>query len=207
MAVKYKKKLLVEGSDDKHVLLALCNKFDVFQNFEIIDCKGIDNLLEQIPTRLKESDLDTLGFVIDADSDLLHRWNALKQLLQKHKYSIPEELPKEGLIHTASGQISIGVWIMPDNNLNGMLEDFLTFLVPATDSVLPIVKEHLENIETKKLNNYKQAHKSKALIHSWLAVQEDPGTPMGLSITKRYVSTDDGVCLKFVDWMKELFKQ
>ena len=207
MAIKFKRKLLVEGSDDKHVFLALCAKFDILQNFEIIDCKGIDNLLEQIPARLKEPDTETLGFVVDADSNLLLRWNSLKQLLSAQGFNIPEDLPENGLIVLVSGQISIGIWIMPDNNLNGMLEDFLSFLVPSNDSLLPIVKEHLSSIETKKLNKYKPIHKSKAIIHSWLAVQEDPGTPMGLSITKRYLSTDDVICLKFVGWMKELFKQ
>lgn len=206
MAAKFRKKLLVEGNDDKHVVLALCTKFEICQNFEIIDCKGIDNLIDQIPARLKEPDIEAFGFVVDADSDLHSRWNRLKQLLSLQGFNIPEDLPKNGLIVSESGQISIGIWMMPDNNLNGMLEDFISFLVPSNDSLLPIVKDHLNNIEAKKLNEYKLIHKSKAIIHSWLAVQEDPGTPMGLSITKKYLSTDDDICLKFVNWMKELFK-
>jgi hypothetical protein len=45
------------------------------------------------------------------------------------------------------------------------------------------------------------------LIHSWLAVQETPGTPMGLAITKRYLNTDDENCQVFIDWLKRLFNQ
>ena len=36
----FNKQLLVEGNDDMHVIMALCQKFTVAQNFEIIDCKA-----------------------------------------------------------------------------------------------------------------------------------------------------------------------
>ena len=45
----YNKKLLVEGKDDQHVIWALCEKFKVEKSFEVIDCEGIDKLIEQIP--------------------------------------------------------------------------------------------------------------------------------------------------------------
>jgi hypothetical protein len=143
---KFNKKLLVEGNDDKHVIWALCEQFNINETFDVIDCEGIDKLLEQIPVRLKQSAVDTIGIIIDADSNLLLRWNSLKQLLRTQGFNIPEDLPENGLIVLVTGQISIGIWIMPDNNLNGMLEDFLSFLVPSNDSLLPIVKEHLNSI-------------------------------------------------------------
>ena len=52
----------------------------------------------------------------------------------------------------------------------------------------------------------KEYHKSKAFIHTWLAWQEDPGTPMGLAITKKYLSTNDKVlCNSFIEWLNLLF--
>jgi hypothetical protein len=200
------KKLLVEGNDDQHVILALCKKFEVFQNFDIIDCKGIDKLFEQIPVRLKESDIDTIGIIIDADSDFLERWNKIKLIFKAQGFNLPEVLPESGLISNELGRISIGIWIMPNNNLNGMLEDFINFLVPPDDSLFPIICENLNEIERKQLNKYKLIHKSKAIIHSWLSVQEDPGTPMGLSITKRYLTTDDKTCKDLIDWLIDLYK-
>lgn len=35
--------------------------------------------------------------------------------------------------------------------------------------------------------------------------KEDPGTPMGLAITKRYLTTDSELCQQFVDWLNRLF--
>jgi hypothetical protein len=95
---------------------------------------------------------------------------------------------------------------MPDNNTKGMLEDFISFLVPKGDSLLPVVDNALNDLEERKLNKYSVIHKSKARIHTWLAWQENPGTPMGLSITKRYLSADSDTCRQFVAWLTELFE-
>lgn len=118
---------------------------------------------------------------------------------------MPDDLPSKGLILTNTESKRIGVWIMPNNNLNGMLEDFISFLVPKDDKLLPIVNATLQNLEDKKLNKYSITHKSKAAIHSWLSWQEDPGTPMGLGITKRYLTTDEETCLQLTNWLTALF--
>lgn len=202
---KFKKKLFVEGNDDKHVILALCKRFNIQENFDIIDCNGFDNLQIQLPVRLKESEIKTIGIIVDADSDIKSRWEQVKDLLIRQGFNIPDELPKGGLIINEENNITIGVWIMPNNNLNGMLEDFITFLVPKDDNLLPIVKENLTQIEKQQLNKYIPIHKSKAVIHSWLAIQQDSGTPMGLSIKKKYLSTDEETCNKLVNWISKLF--
>ncbi len=96
---------------------------------------------------------------------------------------------------------------MPNNSLNGMLEDFISFLVPQDDQLITVARDTLESIEKKKLNKYSVAHKSKALIHSWLSWQTDPGTPLGLAITKRYLTTDDITCLALINWLKAAFSE
>lgn len=204
---KFSKKLLVEGNDDQHVVLALCQKFDVPETFDVIDCEGIDKLNEQIPVRLKQSDIDTLGIIIDADREIKNRWASLKGLLSAQGFKVPNDLPSTGLVLTNGNNIKAGVWIMPNNNLDGMIEDFISFLVPKDDKLLPIVHATLADIEKQKLNKYPLVHKSKAVIHSWLSWQEDPGTPMGWGITKRYLTTDDETCLLLTKWLNELFSK
>lgn len=206
------KKLLVEGNDDEHVVLALRKKFEIKENFDIVNCGSIDKLLIEIPTRLKESDIETLGIIVDADSNLVARYNELKRIFEKANIKLPENLHQNGLIINkddviinSTGKLTIGIWIMPNNNLNGMIEDFITFLIPNEDELLPIIKQNLETIENKQLNKYKEIHKSKAIIHSWLAIQETPGTPMGHSITRKYLTTEKEICSIFIDWLGELF--
>ncbi|ALF56188.1 hypothetical protein ACX27_30425 [Nostoc piscinale CENA21] len=46
---------------------------------------------------------------------------------------IPEQLPDTGLIHTIEDGIKFGIWIMPDNQISGMLETFLACLIKYED--------------------------------------------------------------------------
>ncbi len=100
----------------------------------------------------------------------------------------------------------VGVWIMPNNNTNGMLEDFISFLVPENDQLMPIAESTLMEIEKCKLNKYSDIHKSKAKIHTWLAWQEEPGKPMGQSITKKYLTIENECCELFIEWIRKLFE-
>ena len=94
---------------------------------------------------------------------------------------------------------------MPDNRQNGMLEDFISFLIPHDDRLLPVVDSIIEKIEADKINKYKMIHHSKASVHTWLAWQEEPGTPLGAAITKRYLTTEEVTCKRLIDWMNNLF--
>ncbi|MFT6150439.1 MAG: hypothetical protein ACJAUH_003144 [Saprospiraceae bacterium] len=201
-----KQKLLVEGNDDKHIIWALCQKYKLSHNFDVIDTVGVENIFKQIPIRFKQADIETIGIIIDADTNIQNRWVSIKNILEKQGLKVPETCPEKGLI-VQNDDIKVGVWLMPNNETNGMIEDFIRFLVPSDDKLLPIVETHLDNIESQNLNLYTDVHRSKALIHSWLAVQETPGTPMGLAITKRYLNTDDENCQVFIDWLKRLFNQ
>ena len=202
---KFSKQLLVEGNDDLHVIMALCQKFKVPENFEIIDCRGINNIFKQIPIRLKQSGIETLGIIVDADIEIKSRWATLRTIFSKEGINLPENIPTDGLIFKADN-LTIGIWIMPNNNLNGMLEDFISLLVPTDDKLLPVAYQTLDVIEKEKLNKYISVHKSKALIHSWLSWQEDPGTPMGLAITKKFLTTEKDTCSTFVSWLTKTFK-
>jgi hypothetical protein len=201
----FRKQLLVEGKDDQHVVWALCEKFTITESFEVIDCTGIEKLLEQTPVRFKQSGIETIGIIVDADTDINARWNSLKNIMSAQGFVIPEEIPAEGLVLHNGDNKTVGIWIMPDNNLNGMLEDFIAFLVPDSDQLLPVTDVTLAEIETNQLNKYRSVHKAKARIHTWLAWQENPGTPLGLSITNRYLTTEAEVCNRFINWLNKLF--
>jgi len=208
---KHNKKLLVEGNDDQHIIWALCKKENINEIFDVINCGGKDGLIkEEIPMRLKSSDVNTIGIIIDADTDLNEAWNLLRNKLIAEGFEVPKCLPESGLIIEGENDNllkKVGVWIMPNNNLNGMLEDFIAFLVPQNDKLLDVVKSNLTEIEAERLNKYKPIHRTKAIIHSWLAMQEDPGTPLGTSITKKYLNnTYSPAYQKFIAWLKNLFE-
>lgn len=196
--------LLVEGKDDQHVIWALCKRFNLPQNFEVVETDGVDMLFKQLPVRLKAADTTTIGIIIDADMDINQRWTTIKTILQNKFPTFPEQPTPTGTIFQKK-DMKVGVWLMPDNQANGMLESFIDFLIPNDDKLRPFLNAQLNDMERNNLHKYRPIHRDKAFIHSWLAVQKDPGTPMGLSITKRYLSTDVEQCQRLIRWLKDLF--
>ena len=207
------KVLLVEGNNDFHVVSCLCQKLGIDEDlFEPKNGKTVDQLLDTFSVLLKGSgDLTTLGMLIDADQHIDKRWGEIQRILEKSKKyeAIPTTIPKTGLILDPIEQadIRVGVWILPNNEFSGMLEDFVLSLIPSNDELLVEAGRILSEIEAKELNRYKNPlHHSKAKIHTWLAWQEVPGAPMGRAISFNYVPTDSSLCSDFRTWLNDLFR-
>ncbi|AFY71750.1 hypothetical protein Pse7367_3515 [Thalassoporum mexicanum PCC 7367] len=227
--------LLVEGDNDARVIATLCKQSKLPKGFEIkipesfkknsIEAsfedlesapktRGVEILLEELESMPKTPDLKTLGVVVDADIDVSARWQSVKGRLTKVGYTnLPEDIPREGLIHEYIASSSdkflaprIGVWIMPDNQGMGMLEDFAKQMIPEDDYLLPKAEQILTEIEQDGLNKYTSAHRPKALIHTWLAWQRKPGMPMGQSITAGVLMHDSAIAASFVQWLIQLFE-
>jgi hypothetical protein len=203
-----KKILLVEGTDDEHVVKHLCTHHALPRIEEIANLGGIEKLIESFPIRLKESDVEVVGVLVDADANIQTRWDSLRHHLLAAGYSDVPPMP------VAQGAIvfpppdtllpRVGVWLMPNNQANGILEDFLRFLVPRPNPVL----EHAQ----QSINTIPNGHRlftdndvPKALIHTWLAWQQEPGRPFGTAITARYLDAGVPEAAVFVNWLRQLF--
>lgn len=203
--------LLVEGNNDRHVIWALCQQHQLPETFSVEvpmaqQGQGIEILLADLPFKLREQNLRTLGIVVDADQDVSSRWDAVRNRLRYSGYQdIPTSPPAEGWVYAPPELPRVGVWVMPDNQLPGMLEDFVAHLIPSDDALRPKAEAILQEIERDCLNCYTSVHRPKALIHTWLAWQETPGMPMGQAITAQVLSYDSAIALVFVAWLKRKF--
>lgn len=206
---RYNKKLLVEGKDDQSVIWSLAKKFALIENFDVIDCENYEKAIDSLPLRIKSSGINTVGIIVDADEDLESKWKSIIQRLQKYGYQIPVQIPIEGLIIEKSNDfdVKVGVWIMPNNNTKGKVEDFVRFLIPDNDNLREVTDNTLEFIESKKINKYEPKDKAKAYIHTWLAWQKTPGQRMGTAITSNYFNLDVEECHNFINWLKLLFNK
>lgn len=204
-----KKILLVEGRDDEHVIKAIFRRRDLQKIDEIRPHGGKDELLEALPVRLKESDIHSLGVVIDADTDLLARWESIRgRLVQAGYENVPANPSANGVVLRAPIDSLLprtGIWLMPNNTTPGILEDFLRFLVPSPSVLFQHAERSLAQIPpTEQL--FSQLARPKALIHTWLAWQAEPGKPLGLSITARFLDQDVPQVDIFVQWLRNLFQ-
>jgi hypothetical protein len=197
--------LVVEGPDDKHVIYAIVTRHDFKPEFEVKDEGGYETLRDRLSPRLKPGgDLERLGIVVDADTDASARWQSIKGVLERSGYAnVPDEPDLTGTVVDHEILPRVGVWIMPDNSHLGMIEDFLRFLVPENDSLIGRARACLDDIPVEE-RRFGQRH-SKALIHTWLAWQAAPGTPLGQAITKRYFETEGPRVSSFLGWLTRLF--
>ncbi|MFK7907490.1 MAG: DUF3226 domain-containing protein [Chitinophagales bacterium] len=213
------KVLLVEGIEDEKVVSKLLQRRKIqYKDFTISNQNGLQKLLNALPTFLKSGNYAVIGVIVDADTDLQKRWDEIKEILQNAGYedipSVPN--PKGTIIKDEYEDLgTVGVWLMPNNQINGALEDFIQFLIPEKDELFPIAEEAIQRLIVGGKNRFSilpNKKAPKALIHTWLAWQERPGTLLGNAITYRYLKSqeyllDDGKASDFVGWLQRLFKE
>ena len=118
---------------------------------------------------------------------------------------VPAKPEASGTIIEQPGLPVAGLWLMPDNTLPGMLENFIGFLVPPGDALWPRSKECLLQVMAAD-RRFAAMHRPKALIHTWLAWQEEPGTPLGLAITKHYLDAEAPHAQELIAWIRRLLE-
>ncbi|MFN0014286.1 MAG: DUF3226 domain-containing protein [Saprospiraceae bacterium] len=154
----------------------------------------------------KASDFTNIGLVLDAnEKGVTARWKEVRDILQP--LFLEETLliadNQEGAKIIAEYQMPIiGVWIMPDNASPGYLEHFLSGLVPKENELW---KYAIDTIEALPNKPFTQAKEQKALLHTWLAWQKDPGKPFGQAIASGYLDHNAPYANVFWAWYSGTF--
>lgn len=205
--------LLVEGKQDVRVIPELieCNGINwVPKKHPIVhirDRGGYLNLVDPdvIGAELKASGLSALGIMVDADDNPAGRWQSIRSASLKNIPDLPEDLPEEGLIHFTPDGIRFGIWIMPDNRMCGMLETFLTYMIPDESEQLWQFAQEAAQLAKGKGAVFTENHFDKANIYTWLAWQNPPGRQLHQAITERIFNPKHPNAQRFVAWFKALY--
>ncbi len=173
----------------------------------IRDCEGYENLIDTdvISTELKASGLSALGLIIDADEEPVARWQSVRNACLKSIPDLPEGMPEMGLIHTTPNRIKFGVWMMPDNQMRGMLETFLAYMIPDENQGLWQFAREVTDQAKDKGAKFKEVHRDKANIYSWLAWQDTPGRQLHQAVMQRILNPQHPKAQIFVSWFKNLY--
>ncbi len=208
------KQLIVEGADDLSAISNLARahfadfKKDRKYLVEIKSGDGVKKILVKsyIDAILKQSGLEAIGFVIDADDEPKKRWKSFRNLLNPYYPDIPGHLPKDGLIVEQTEKPRLGFWLMPNCESAGMLEDFLRFLVPGHETD-PLWRHACDATGKATAHGapYKDAHRTKANIHTWLAWQDEPGKRFGAALAATILDPHAETARPFLKWFEKLF--
>lgn len=225
--------LLVEGKDDFHVVKNLLAKhtilsdeikkwqpnrrqpgviyIDGFGDGDNYAGRGIEELKKTFKNHLEtDFTVSTIGIVVDADNDVLARWEALSNLAKSiGDCEFHTRPPQAGHITTIKRQtkppVRLGIWIMPNNGNEGMLEHFVSDLIPTGDFLWHKAQADVIAIpEAYRL--FSAAHIRKAEIHTWLAWQKIPGRPMGIGVTAGWFDHQSPLANLFIGWIRNLFE-
>jgi hypothetical protein len=213
MADIYPRVLLVEGKQDRFVIPELIEANDVDWGTRknpivfIRDYDGYQKLVDPdvISTELQASGLSALGIMIDADDNPEGRWQSIRSASLKSIPDIPEALPEDGLIHITPTGIRFGIWVMPDNKMSGMLETFLTYMIPTGSEGLWQFAQAATNEAKSKGAVFTDSHFDKANIYTWLAWQNPPGRQLHQAIMQRILHPNHPNAQRFVTWFKTLY--
>ena len=196
-ARNHPRKLLVEGETDQSVIPYLMEANGVTwpdpPNSPVCIKKygGVDEILKPgvIEGEVKASGLEALGIVVDANGDAVARWDQLRTSCSSEFAELPDQIPAEGLevVHSY-GSPRVGIWIMPDNRLTGMLEDFLVQLIPPEQpSNLYGLARNCVAESKRRGAPFRDVHERKAEIYTWLAWQDEPGTRLHEAVKHRFL--------------------
>ena len=124
-------------------------------------------------------DLNSLGVTRDADNNAQSGFDSVRDALRRIGLAAPST-------HVAieQGKPQVGIFILPDGQSLGMLED-LCLASLASHPSMQCLDDYFNCIQrqTGRLPN----NLSKARIHAWLSSQERPDLPLGLAAEKGYI--------------------
>lgn len=198
--------LYVESPNDEHVCYALCEHYAVPETFTVQAKKGLGDILKTLRVELKKEDedrLSTIGIVVDADDNPDARWRELVRIFQRAGYTnLPEHPDAAGTVIVQTDRPALGIWMMPDNQRSGELEDFIAGLVPIDDGLWSHAGAVLQQLPERR---FRDDDGRKAQVHTWLAWQAEPGRPMGHAIGRGYLDPTAPSAAQFVAWVRRVF--
>lgn len=205
MATK-KREFLVEGITDKHVVWAICESKSIPETFKVVDEGSDKHVLKKLRAIVNSPHTyDVIGIMLDADKGVDSRWDSVIAILKDAGFNnIPNQIDPDGtILDGIDGFPKIGIWLMPDNLSEGMLEDFCHRMVE--EKALQFAEECVSKASEKEYSTFKKPHKSKAVIHTYLSWQDEPGKPLGAAITSKILSVQNELTDNFSDFLNKLY--
>lgn len=219
--------LFVEGPDDLNGLLHLLIRSGSLPEcpnpeespVQIQQLKSKAELLTDMLIRPKQTGLTAVGYVLDADgyqladgqlsgdpSGFESTWASVMDRLRRAGIIDPIEIKNEGYVGQigASGP-KIGVWIMPDNQSHGAIEEFLASLTTPEDRLLSYARVATQTARTDHGATFTEAARPKAELSCWLSWQLEPGMPYGIAMRAGRFDHALELAQRFIRWFQRLF--
>ena len=210
--------LLVEGETDRSFFCEVLNKLNLQVAVKVAPPRdlggshntkeGVFNYLPTLLNQFPDGTLVNLAVVVDADSEpnggYQRTLERVTRIVSPLRYSLSSE-PIGGLIYKhEDGLGDFGLWIMPDNTQEGMLEDWLKQCIHPNEQAL---FNHAVSVvgELPFPPKFREIHKTKAEVSTWMAWQKKPGHGLYRAIEDNLLDTDSLLYQKLINWLRHIY--
>jgi len=121
------------------------------------DTGSVGQVLEYLKNLPKEPDITSgeiknLLIIVDADQNIHKRFNDIRDIIKKNKdiFSLPDEL---GKIKKEEGKINVGVYLFPDCNVTGALENLILGCNDVFSDKKNCIEGYLACLDGKKIDS------------------------------------------------------
>ena len=215
-----KKILLVEGETDKSFFEEICKKLSLKTIVRVAPPRdlggthntkgGVINHLKILLPQLEDGQLTNIAVIVDADY-LEHGSGGHKtveqvsEVLESFDFTLKNSTSNLGglLFKHSDGFEDFGLWVMPNNNREGMLEDWIIECIKNDEKALfQQATTAVQQLSSPKFKTHLQA---KAKVATWLAWQKTPGHGL-YSVMKEGLLDENSVSYtQLGNWLKRIF--
>ena len=212
--------LLVEGVTDERLFSEICKTLGLHTSVKVAPPKdvggsynnkeGVFNNLPNLLTQLPDGEITRLAVVVDADSDAngggyQRAIDRVTNIVAPYGFTLrPNHSVAGPLFQHDDGLADFGLWVMPNNSDEGMLEDWIKSCIHSDEHALFTHAE--EVVGELSPPKFKTIHRSKAEVATWLAWQKKPGHGLYHAVEEEQLI--DMNCASFQelsDWLNHIY--
>jgi hypothetical protein len=199
--------LLVEGDSDKNFFEQVCKLLSLDTRVRVVPPKDVgggynnkEGVFNHLPIELQQiadGQLQRLAIIIDADYKDANGLGCrrtierVEEIVQPFQFVLAQNSRNNlgGLrFKHADGLADFGLWIMPNNQDEGMLEDWIKHCVKQDEKTL--FQHATEVVSALPQPKFKPIHRTKADVATWLAWQNSPGHGLYRALWEKEILID-----------------
>ena len=177
--IQQKKVMAVEGNDEVNFFKSLLEHTGI-TDVEVFEAGGKDQFKNKLPALIRRkgfSEVETLAIIRDAEENAGSAFDSIINILKKENLKPPSKVNE-----FSQGIPRIGIFIMPGNSDEGMLED----LCLQTVENHPVMKCVEAFIDCVKKSGNQPGNIAKAKAQAFLAAMPEIVKSVGLGARKNY---------------------
>ena len=210
--------LLVEGESDRSFFEAVCKTLKLQPSVTVAPPKdvggshntkeGVFNHLPILLNQLGDAQITHLAVVVDADSAVngggcQRAIDKVTKIVEPYGFTLASNPVGGVFFQNDDGLADFGLWVMPNNSDEGMLEDWIKSCIhPGEHQLFAHAETVVDKLPQPK---FKPIHISKAEVATWLAWQKQPGHGLYRAIEDQLIDRNSALFKELCIWLTHIY--